>query len=231
MAACAEKNALWGKFLQASGRKLSDATPNRDFTAESDGYGYETAMGRACWPSPDPIGERGGMNLYGMVGNDGIDLVDTDGRGAFGASVGGIAGGIVGGFGGGVGGAAGGTLALPGGGTIAGGYVGTVEGTAVGAATGAILGSGLEDLASAAYKAVAEFFSRPRENIDNEYTRKAREAVKSGYAPDPCKFLRDEEKKLKQEKSQCKDRKAINAELQKIKTALKSLGCKPTHLD
>jgi transposase-like protein len=28
------------------------------------------------WPSRDPIGERGGVNLYGFVGNDGVDIVD-----------------------------------------------------------------------------------------------------------------------------------------------------------
>ena len=77
---CAKKNALWGKFLEASGRKLSDAPPDRDFTAESDGYGYETAMGRASWPSRDPIGERGGLNLYGMVRNNAMNEWDYLGQ-------------------------------------------------------------------------------------------------------------------------------------------------------
>jgi len=76
MAMCAKKNALWGKFLQASGSKLSDALPSPDFAVASGGYGYETAMGRACWPSPDPIGEWSGMNLYEMVKNDSIKTVD-----------------------------------------------------------------------------------------------------------------------------------------------------------
>jgi hypothetical protein len=34
------------------------------------------ALGRTYWPSRDPIGERGGVNLYGMVGNDTISSVD-----------------------------------------------------------------------------------------------------------------------------------------------------------
>jgi len=29
-----------------------------------------------CWPSRDPIAERGGVNLYGFVGNDGANRVD-----------------------------------------------------------------------------------------------------------------------------------------------------------
>ena len=35
---------------------------------------YHPPTGR--WPSRDPIGEEGGMNLYGFVGNDGIGVVD-----------------------------------------------------------------------------------------------------------------------------------------------------------
>jgi len=76
MAACAEKNALWGKNFEASGRKLSDAPPARDFAMASECYGYETAMGRASWPSPDPIGERGGLNLYVSVENSPTNYVD-----------------------------------------------------------------------------------------------------------------------------------------------------------
>jgi len=36
---------------------------------------YDPATGR--WPSRDPIGERGGINLYGFVGNDGLNNLDT----------------------------------------------------------------------------------------------------------------------------------------------------------
>jgi hypothetical protein len=39
---------------------------------------YDTVTGR--WPSRDPIEERGGVNLYGMVGNDGINRVDHLGQ-------------------------------------------------------------------------------------------------------------------------------------------------------
>jgi RHS repeat-associated protein len=35
---------------------------------------YDPETGR--WPSRDPIGERGGVNLYGFVGNDGINGLD-----------------------------------------------------------------------------------------------------------------------------------------------------------
>jgi RHS repeat-associated protein len=38
---------------------------------------YDPVTGR--WPSRDLIGERGGVNLYGFVGNDGVGRVDTFG--------------------------------------------------------------------------------------------------------------------------------------------------------
>ena len=36
---------------------------------------YDPETGR--WPSRDPIQERGGVNLYGYVGNDGIGRIDV----------------------------------------------------------------------------------------------------------------------------------------------------------
>ena len=46
-------------------------------------YGYrylDPLTGR--WPSRDPIGERGGPNLYGFVGNDGVNWIDVLGMSA-----------------------------------------------------------------------------------------------------------------------------------------------------
>jgi RHS repeat-associated protein len=40
---------------------------------------YDPMTGR--WPSRDPIGERGGINLYGFVGNESINLIDILGFG------------------------------------------------------------------------------------------------------------------------------------------------------
>ena len=41
--------------------------------ASSTSYGHSPVRG---WPSRDPIGERGGENLYAFVGNDGVDGAD-----------------------------------------------------------------------------------------------------------------------------------------------------------
>jgi len=55
-------------------------TPERQ-VSESGYRFYSPELGR--WPSRDPIGERGGLNLYGFVGNRSVDLVDPLGRTAF----------------------------------------------------------------------------------------------------------------------------------------------------
>jgi hypothetical protein len=39
---------------------------------------YDPQLGR--WTSRDPIGERGGLNLYGFVGNDGVNSFDLLGQ-------------------------------------------------------------------------------------------------------------------------------------------------------
>jgi len=38
---------------------------------------YDPALGQ--WPNRDPLGETGGINLYGFVGNDGINKIDAFG--------------------------------------------------------------------------------------------------------------------------------------------------------
>ena len=42
---------------------------------------YDPLTGR--WPSRDPIGERGGVNLYGFVGNDGVNRWDILGYASY----------------------------------------------------------------------------------------------------------------------------------------------------
>jgi RHS repeat-associated protein len=61
-------------------KQLGKDRPNWKMNHVAD-YGYrymDPLTGR--WPSRDPIGEKGGMNLYGFVGNDGLDKWDFLGR-------------------------------------------------------------------------------------------------------------------------------------------------------
>jgi len=91
------KNRVWGFFGNSNktrpANRLQPAEPRRKIdpttTKLASGvtdYGYryyDPVTGR--WPSRDPIGERGGLNLYGFVGNDaltgwdrlGLDRQDT----------------------------------------------------------------------------------------------------------------------------------------------------------
>ena len=39
-------------------------------------YAYQTVPGRSGWPSRDPIGERGALNLYGFVINEPLEHYD-----------------------------------------------------------------------------------------------------------------------------------------------------------
>ena len=53
-----------------------DGSQTLDFAEETSAYGYELASGQSKWPSRDPIGERGGLNLYGMVRNNPVNRAD-----------------------------------------------------------------------------------------------------------------------------------------------------------
>lgn len=49
------------------------------FTPGLRACGYKSASGLGKWPNRDPIGERGGLNLYDYVGNNPVNLVDLFG--------------------------------------------------------------------------------------------------------------------------------------------------------
>jgi RHS repeat-associated protein len=72
----------FGKTTVASGPKANDfahrfSTKPLDLTTGLYYYGYrfyDPVTGR--WPSRDPIEEEGGLNLYGFVGNNGVNAWD-----------------------------------------------------------------------------------------------------------------------------------------------------------
>jgi hypothetical protein len=78
------ENRVWGFFGEAPEmsrrnrpQTLQPRQGNRPVTTR-------IASGRAYWPSRDPIGERGGTNLYGMVGNDAVNKLDILGMASYG---------------------------------------------------------------------------------------------------------------------------------------------------
>ena len=82
------KNRVGGFFFLAADRTGSDRPASPNCIGGKRGHGYDTASGVTVygfryydpetgrWLSRDPIEERGGLNLYGFVGNDGVNWVD-----------------------------------------------------------------------------------------------------------------------------------------------------------
>ena len=76
----------YGNTIKAEGQaarenKIRFSTKEYDSSTGLYYYGYryyDPKTGR--WPSRDPIEERGGENLYGFVGNDGLNGVDVLGN-------------------------------------------------------------------------------------------------------------------------------------------------------
>jgi RHS repeat-associated protein len=67
----------WEQF--ASGQTSVVAIQSPENAMGLRGCAYKTASGRLKWLNQDPIGEEGGLNLYGFVGNSPINRVDPFG--------------------------------------------------------------------------------------------------------------------------------------------------------
>jgi uncharacterized protein RhaS with RHS repeats len=64
----------------ASGLFCSSCAESLEIAAGCEGCGYETALGRWRWLNHDPLGELGGINLYGFVYNDPVNTIDPYGE-------------------------------------------------------------------------------------------------------------------------------------------------------
>ena len=73
------KNRVGGAAAWSSGRFSNYDPESPEIATGSNGCEYESASGRRKWLNRDPIGEIGGINLYGFVGNDPINWFDRDG--------------------------------------------------------------------------------------------------------------------------------------------------------
>jgi hypothetical protein len=70
------KNRVWG-FFGETPQSHRENRPQPKQPRQGDPSSLtKTVSGRTYWPSRDPIGERGGINLYGMVENDVVGRFD-----------------------------------------------------------------------------------------------------------------------------------------------------------
>ena len=74
------KTASWGLDESAAGRFGGVPTAERESIRIGETWDYESAAGRTTWLTRDPIGEEGGLNLYGYVSNQPLNYTDPKGE-------------------------------------------------------------------------------------------------------------------------------------------------------
>ena len=77
------KNRVADFFCGVGQGVRNNRLASRIGTQGKSSYSYETASGLPVWPSRDPIGERGGLNLYGFINNAPIIYIDYLGQSLF----------------------------------------------------------------------------------------------------------------------------------------------------
>jgi RHS repeat-associated protein len=73
------KNRVVGSDERPSGRLSNESEETLEIATGSHDCAYETASGRRKWLNRDPLGERGGINLYRFVYNNPLAYVDPNG--------------------------------------------------------------------------------------------------------------------------------------------------------
>lgn len=70
------KNRVWDFFEKSNRTRPANRRQPQQLRRKNRPCAYKTASGIPLWPSRDPIEEQGGLNLYGFVGNDGVNRYD-----------------------------------------------------------------------------------------------------------------------------------------------------------
>ena len=71
------KNRVWDFFAESNRTHPTNRRNPQQPRRKNRPCSYKTASGRPYWPSRDPIEEKGGINLYGFVDNDGVNEWDV----------------------------------------------------------------------------------------------------------------------------------------------------------
>jgi RHS repeat-associated protein len=77
------RTRVWGFSRRPSGRRRAKRPQVAGIASGCRACDYKTVSGLGFWLSRDPIGENGGVNLYGMVFNNAVGLVDVLGSNAY----------------------------------------------------------------------------------------------------------------------------------------------------
>lgn len=70
------KNRVWGFSARSNRKRPANRRPPLQPRRKKRPTATKPASGIPYWPSRDPIEKKGGINLYGFVGNDGIGRID-----------------------------------------------------------------------------------------------------------------------------------------------------------
>lgn len=70
------KNRVWGFSARSNRTRQANRRQPLQPRRKNRPTATKPASGIPYWPSRDPIEERGGINLYGFVGNDGVNKID-----------------------------------------------------------------------------------------------------------------------------------------------------------
>ena len=70
------KNRVWGFFENSNRTRPANRRKPSELRRKIRLTPTKTASGIPYWPSRDPIEEEGGINLYGFVGNEGVNQWD-----------------------------------------------------------------------------------------------------------------------------------------------------------
>ena len=73
------KNRVWDFFRLSNETRPANRRQPAQQRRKIRPAAMKTASGIPYWPSRDPIGEQGGMNLYGFLSNDGVNWIDLVG--------------------------------------------------------------------------------------------------------------------------------------------------------
>lgn len=74
------KNRVWEIFSNSNRTRPANRRKPQQLRRKIRPTPTKTASGIPYWPSRDPIEESGGLNLYGFVGNDGVNGWDVLGK-------------------------------------------------------------------------------------------------------------------------------------------------------